>query len=183
MKFIETPLKGAFIIDVEPLQDERGCFARTFCRDEFAKIGFSKQIVQINHSSTKTAGSIRGMHYQTMPDCEAKLIRCVVGKVFDVMVDLREGSPTFMQWYGLELSKDSMRMIFIPEGFAHGFQALADDVELIYHHSEEYSPESERGLRYNDPELAIEWPLIAGVVSSKDGNYPLIDGDFKGVQL
>ena len=183
MKFVKTPLKGSFVVEVEPCQDGRGVFARTFCRKEFANIGFYKQIVQINHSITRQEGSIRGMHYQRPPACETKIIRCVRGRAFDVMVDLREGSPTFMQWHGVELSKDNMRMVFIPEGFAHGFQALTDNVELIYHHSEEYSPECERGLRYDDPRLAIKWPMEAGVVSPRDQVHPLIDESFRGIQI
>ncbi|MFH1446407.1 MAG: dTDP-4-dehydrorhamnose 3,5-epimerase [Chloroflexota bacterium] len=183
MKFIETPLKGSFVIEIEPLQDERGIFSRTFCREEFAQIGFYKQIVQINHSITRQQGAIRGMHYQCLPACEAKIIRCVGGRVFDVMVDIRVNSSTFMQWYGVDLSEENMQMVYIPEGFAHGFQALTDNAQLIYHHSELYNPEHERGLRFNDPALAIEWPLAAGTISSKDQNYPLIDGSFRGIQI
>jgi dTDP-4-dehydrorhamnose 3,5-epimerase len=180
MKFIKTPLPGAYVIELEPVQDERGLFARTFCQVEFAQIGFHKQIVQINHSVTRKKGAIRGMHYQRPPACEAKLIRCVQGKVFDVMVDLRAGSPTFLHHCGVELSRDTMRMVYIPEGFAHGFQTLTDDAELVYHHSAFYNPQYEHGLRFNDPALAIDWPLPAGAVSLKDQSYPLIDDSFKG---
>ena len=183
MKFVEAPLAGAYVIELEPFQDERGLFARTFCQNEFAKIGFYKQIVQINHSITRQKGAIRGMHYQLPPACETKIIRCVQGEVFDVMVDIRSGSPTFMQWYEVELSKDNLRMVYIPEGFAHGFQSLTDNVELIYHHSAFYSPESERGLRFDDPVLAFHWPLSVRAVSSKDQSYPLIDNNFKGIEI
>jgi len=182
MKFIETPLSGAYVIELEPFRDERGLFARTFCQKEFAKIGFDKQIVQINYSITRKKGAIRGMHYQRPPASEIKIIRCLQGKVFDVMVDLRAGSPTFMQWHSVELSKDNMRMVYIPEGFAHGFQALTDNAELIYHHSALYRPEYERGLRFDDPALAIAWPLPAGIISIKDQSYPLIDNNFRGIE-
>ena len=183
MKFIETPLKGAYIIELEPFLDERGLFARTFCQKELAKIGFNKQIVQINHSVTKQKGAVRGMHYQLPPAGETKLIRCVQGQVFDVMVDLRAGSATFKQWYGVELSKDNMRMFYVPEGFAHGFQTLTDNAELIYLHSAFYSPEYEYGLRVDDPWLEIKWPLPVGTISSKDQSYPLIGNTFEGIEI
>jgi dTDP-4-dehydrorhamnose 3,5-epimerase len=183
LKFIETPLEGAYIIELEPFLDERGLFARTFCQKELAKIGFNKQIVQINDSVTKQKGAVRGMHYQLPPACETKLIRCIQGQVFDVMVDLRAGSATFKQWYGVKLSKDNMRMFYIPEGFAHGFQTLTDNAELIYLHSAFYSPEYECGLRFDDPRLAIKWPLPVGIISSKDQSYPLIDNTFKGIEV
>jgi dTDP-4-dehydrorhamnose 3,5-epimerase len=182
MKFIETPLPGAYVIELEPIRDERGLFARTFCKEEFGQIGFQKQIVQINHSVTRKRGTIRGMHYQQPPACEAKLIRCVHGGVFDVMVDLRADSSTFLHHHGVELSKDNMRMVFIPEGFAHAFQTLTDEAELVYHHSASYDPQCERGLRYDDPALAIHWPLPAETVSLKDQSYPLIDDSFKGFE-
>ena len=183
MIFVEAPLAGAYTIELEPFRDERGLFARTFCQKEFAKIGFHKQIVQINHSVTKQKGAIRGIHYQLPPVCEIKIIRCVQGKVFDVMVDLRAGSPTFMKWHGVELSHKNMRMVYIPEGFAHGFQAITDNAELIYHHSEFYSPEHEHGLRFDDPALAIKWPLPVGEISPRDRSYPLIDDKFRGIEL
>ncbi len=181
MKFLETPLPGAYLIELEPLRDERGLFARTFCQEEFSRIGFQKRIVQINHSVTRKKGSIRGIHYQLPPASEAKLIRCIHGRVFDVMMDLRSASPNFLRHYGVELSKDNMRMVFIPEGFAHGFQTLTDDAELLYHHSEFYTPHCERGLRYDDPALAINWPLPVSEVSVKDQRYPLIDASFMGM--
>lgn len=183
MKFVEAPLAGAYVIELEPFLDERGLFARTFCQKEFATIGFHKQIVQINHSVTSQKGAIRGMHYQLPPACETKIIRCVQGKVFDVMVNIRTGSPTFMKWHGVELSKENMRMVYIPEGFAHGFQALTDNAELSYLSSAFYSPEYERGLRFDDPALAIKWPLPASAISPKDQSYPLIDNNFKGIEI
>ena len=181
MRFIEAPLAGVYIIELEPFQDERGLFIRTFCQKEFAKIGFQKPIVQINHSVTRKTGTIRGMHYQLPPSCETKIIRCVQGEVFDVMVDIRAGSPTFLQWYGVELTKDNFRLVYIPEGFAHGFQSITENVELIYLSSSFYSPEHERGLRFDDPALVIDWPLPVGIVSPKDQICPFIDCNFKGI--
>lgn len=183
MNFVETPIAGAYYIELEPFLDERGLFARTFCQKELAQIGFHKQIVQINHSVTRQKGTIRGMHYQLPPASETKIIRCVQGKVFDVMVDIRSGSPTFKQWCGVELSKDNMRMVYIPEGFAHGFQTLTDNTELIYHHSAFYNHELEQGLRFNDVALSIKWPLPIGPISTKDQGYPLIDNNFKGIEI
>ncbi len=183
MKFIETPFAGAYIVELEPFRDERGLFARTFCQKEFANIGFDKQIVQINHSVTKQKGTIRGMHYQRPPACEIKIIRCIQGTVFDVMVDIRADSPTYMRWHGVELSKANMRMVYIPEGFAHGFQTLADNAELIYHHSAFYSPEYENVLKFDDPVLAINWPLPMSVTSLKDQSCPLINNDFEGIKI
>lgn len=183
MKFIEAPLAGAYVIEPEQFMDERGLFARTFCQKEFAKIGFDKQIVQINHSLTRRKGAIRGMHYQRPPACEIKIIRCVQGAVYDLMVDLRAGSATFLKWHGVELSKENMRMVYIPEGFAHGFQSITNNAELIYHHSAFYIPEYECGLRFDDPSLAIAWPLKVSRISERDKNYPLLNEDFAGVNL
>ena len=183
MKFFETPLAGAYVIELDPFVDDRGLFVRTFCQKEFSGIGFHKQIVQINYSVTRQKGAIRGLHYQLPPAGETKIIRCVQGSVFDVMVDIRAESATFMQWHAATLSKDNMCMVFIPEGFAHGFQALTDNAELIYHHSAFYKLEYERGLRFDDPVLAIHWPLSVGVISPKDEGYPLIGNNFKGIEI
>lgn len=183
MKFFETPLAGAYEIEPEPFIDDRGLFARTFCKQEFAEIGFAREIVQINHSITRHKGTIRGLHYQTSPACETKIIRSVQGVVFDVMVDLRADSATFMQWYSVELSHDNMKMVYIPEGFAHGFQALTDNVELIYHHSQFYSPEYENGLRFDDLALAIKWPLPLSCISPKDKSYLPLNDNFKGLMI
>jgi len=183
MKFIKTPLSDAYIIELEPIQDERGFFVRSFCKNDFKQIGFEKEIVQMNHSLTRERGTIRGLHYQLSPVCETKIIRCIHGAVFDVMVDIRKGSPTFLQWFGVELTRKNMRMAFIPEGFAHGFQTLAENSELIYHHSAFYSPGNERGLRFDDPLLSIGWPLPTGIVSKKDQSYLLIGQAFKGIEL
>ena len=183
MKFTTTPLKGAYTVNLEPERDERGAFMRTFCLNDFREIGFNGQIVQINQSMTKKKGTVRGMHYQIPPAGEIKIIRCLHGSVFDVMVDLRAQSSTFMQWHGVTLSKENMRMVVIPEGFAHGFQSLTDETELLYLHSAFYSPGHERGLRFNDPVLAIEWPLSAGPVSAKDRSYRLIGNNRKDIAL
>jgi dTDP-4-dehydrorhamnose 3,5-epimerase len=183
MKFTPTTLRGAYIIELEPIRDERGFFARMFCKNDFKQIGFDKEIVQINHSLTKQKGAIRGLHYQLPPACETKIIRCIHGAVFDVMVDIRAGSPSFLKWFGIELTKENMRMAFIPEGFAHGFQTLAENSHLIYHHSNFYSAEYERGLRFDDPLFAIRWPLSVAVISVKDQSYELLDRTFKGIEL
>jgi dTDP-4-dehydrorhamnose 3,5-epimerase len=181
MKFVGTPLLGAYIVELEPFVDERGLFSRTFCQKEFAEIGFKKQIVQINHSVTRQKGAIRGLHYQLSLACETKIIRCIQGEIFDVMVDIREGSPTFLHWFGTKLSKKEFQLIFIPEGFAHGFQSLTDNVELLYFSSAFYSPEHERGLLFNDPALSIQWPLAVKTISQKDQNHPLLEKNFKGI--
>jgi len=180
MTFEETTLKGAYVISLKLLQDDRGGFARTFCKKEFQQIEHSKEFVQLNHSWNKKKGTIRGMHYQVPPHQEVKLVRCVRGKVLDVIVDLRKDSPTFLQHISVELSAENKKMIYMPENFAHGFQTLEDDSELIYHHTEYFTPEADRGLRYDDPALKINWPLPAVNVSDKDKSYKLIDNSFKG---
>lgn len=183
MKFFETPLRGAFTIELEPYRDERGFFARTFCKNEFSAIHFRKEFVQFNHSHTVKKGTLRGLHYQVPPRAENKLIRCITGKVFDVIVDLRKDSPTFLQYFGVELSGTNMRMIYVPEGFAHGFQTMEDHTEMLYHHTDFYSPEHERGVRYNDPLLKIQWPMVPSEISQKDMNHPLLTIDFKGITI
>lgn len=181
MKFTALPLKSSFRISLEPFSDDRGWFARYFCKNEFSSIGFTVDWVQMNHSFSKQKGTIRGMHYQVSPFREVKLVRCVAGAVFDVIIDLRNDSPTFLQWYGLELSAENQEMLLIPEGFAHGFQCLTDSCELLYHHSAYYQPGSEAGIRYNDPLLGIRWPLELTVISDRDKSHPLIQKDFKGI--
>lgn len=183
MRYAETPLAGAYVIEFKPFADERGLFARVFCRKELERIGFRGSIVQINHSLTRQRGTIRGMHCQLPPACETKIVRCTQGKVFDVMVDLRAGSPTFRQWHGVELSKENLLAVHIPTGFAHGFQTLTDGAELIYLHSEFYSPDHEYGLRFDDPAVSIDWPLPVTAVSPKDESYPPMRGDFRGIEL
>lgn len=181
MIFKETILSGAYIIDPEPFQDDRGLFARTYCKKEFEKIKHSKEFVQFNHSVNIHKGTIRGLHYQKPPFAEIKLIRCVKGAVCDVIIDIRKGSPTFLKHITVELSADNLRMIYIPEGFAHGFQTLEDDSALIYHHTAYYTPGMEGGLRFNDPALKIEWPLPPSVISEKDNTHPFLLPSFIGL--
>ena len=177
MRYIETPLKGAYIIELEPFRDSRGIFARTFCKKEFYKIGHDKEFVQFNHSATTQKGTIRGMHYQVPPSSEIKLIRCVRGNVYDVIIDIRHRSSTFLKYYAVELNEENMKMIYVPEGFVHGFQTLENNTHLIYHHTQFYYPEHERGIRYNDPATVINWPLEPVNITEKDKNYPLIDNN------
>ena len=183
MKFTATPLKGSFEIDLEPFQDDRGWFARTWCKNEFQQIGHTKEWVQLNHSFTAKKGSVRGMHFQYPPYGEIKMVRCIAGSIYDVIVDIRNGSPTFLQWSGIELSAVNKKMLYIPEGFAHGFQTLSDDTELIYHHSSFYVPGHEGGLRFDDKKINIKWPLPVADISERDKQHPEITEDFKGIDL
>jgi len=183
MEFINTPLKGLYLIKHNILQDERGLFSRIFCKHEFDKIGFNKEFVQFNHSFNVKKGTVRGMHFQHPPFAETKLIRCVEGSAYDIAVDVRQGSPTFLQYYGVELSARNMNTILIPEGFAHGFQTLEDNTTLIYHHTQYYTPHADGGIRYDDPLLNINWKFPIVNVSMKDKSYPLIDKNFKGVSV
>jgi dTDP-4-dehydrorhamnose 3,5-epimerase len=182
MNFTETPLKGSFTIEPEPFTDSRGWFARTYCKNDFEKeIGHNKEWVQLNHSATFNKGTIRGMHYQLPPFSEIKLVRCIAGIVYDIIIDLRKESPTYLKWFGAELSAENKRMMYIPEGFAHGFQTLSDDCELIYHHSAFYVPNLESGIKYNDPSININWPLPVTEISQRDQNHSLIDNNFNGI--
>jgi dTDP-4-dehydrorhamnose 3,5-epimerase len=181
LEFIATDIDGLYKVSLKKLEDERGLFARTFCKNEFKQIGFDKEFVQFNHSFNKSKGTIRGMHFQQQPYAETKLIRCVQGAVYDVAVDLRAGSPTFLHYFGIELSAKNMNSIIIPEGFAHGFQTLEDDSALIYHHTQYYTPGADAGIRFNDPLLNIQWPLPPVMLSEKDMAYTLIDKNFKGI--
>jgi dTDP-4-dehydrorhamnose 3,5-epimerase len=181
MKFVPASLKGVYVIDPEPFADSRGWFARTFCKNEFASIGHDKEWVQLNHSFTNRKGTIRGMHYQLPPFREIKLVRCIAGAVWDVVIDIRKDSETFLQWTAVELSAANRKMIYIPEGFAHGFQTLTDDCELIYHHSSFYTPGAEGGIRYDDPAVAINWPLPLTDISDRDLQHPLLNESFKGI--
>ncbi|HUQ67211.1 MAG TPA: dTDP-4-dehydrorhamnose 3,5-epimerase [Flavitalea sp.] len=181
MTFSETSLQGSYIIKLTPFSDERGWFARTYCENEFKAIGHAGEWVQMNHSYTVKKGTIRGMHFQLPPFREIKMVRCIRGKVFDVIVDIRKESQTFLKWMGIELSVAEMNMLYIPAGFAHGFQTLSDDTELIYHHSEFYTPGAEGGIVYNDRALNIKWPLEVTSVSERDLNHPLLDEQFKGI--
>lgn len=181
MTFHPTPLEGSYTIELSPFGDERGWFARTYCEKEFASIGHDKKWVQLNHSFTKKQGAVRGMHFQLPPFSEIKLVRCIAGSVFDVIIDIRKDSLTFLQWFGTELSAANRRMLYIPEGFAHGFQTLTEDCELIYHHSAFYTPGAEGGIRYNDPAVNINWPMAVTEISERDRNHPLLDSTFKAI--
>ena len=183
MKFTETPLKGSFVIDLEPSSDDRGWFARTFCKNEFQQIGHHKEWVQLNHSVTYKKGSIRGMHFQYPPHTEIKMVRCIIGAIYDVIIDLRQESPSFLRWFGAELSADNKKMLYIPEGFAHGFQTLTDDCQLLYHHTSFYVPGAEGGIRYDDPQVNIKWKLPVAEISGRDKNHPLINDTFTGIKL
>jgi len=181
MKIKQTPLQDAFSIEPEPFEDGRGLFARVFCQQELQDILKNKNIVQINHSITKKKGAIRGMHFQYPPKAENKMVKCLRGSVFDVIIDLKKGSPTFLKCHGETLSSENMKMLYIPEGFAHGFQTLEENSELLYLHTEFYSPEHEGGVRYNDLAINISWPLDVTDISEKDQNYPLLSQDFEGI--
>ena len=175
MIFTETKLRGAFVIDPERLEDDRGFFARTWCVREFETHGLNPRLVQCSVSYNTRKGTLRGMHYQAAPHAETKLVRCTQGAIHDVVIDLREDSSTFRQWVAVELTAENRRMLYIPEGFAHGFQTLADDTEVFYQISEFYHPESARGVRWNDPAFGITWLLEVEMVSEKDQQYPLIN--------
>lgn len=181
MKLLTTPLPGVHVIDTEPVGDARGRFERLFCVQEWSPIRANLRFVQVNLSTTAQRGAIRGLHYQRPPAAEAKLIRCVRGHVFDVAVDLRAGSPTFLRWHAVELRAEDPREVFIPEGFAHGFQALSDDVQLLYFHTAPWTPACEAGLRYDDPRLAIDWPLVPCQISVRDRTHPLLNDDYTGL--
>lgn len=171
MVFTKTKLKGAYIIELEPLKDERGFFARTFCQNDFKKNGLNPRIAQCNISFNQKKGTLRGMHYQVAPYEEAKLVSCTRGSIYDVIVDLRSDSPTYCKWFAVELSDKNYKMLYIPEGFAHGFQSLKDNTIVFYQMSEFYNPESARGVRWDDTMFGIKWPLSNKVISKKDLNY------------
>ena len=172
MKFQETPLKDAYLIDLEKRGDDRGFFARVFCTNEFKDHGLIESFVQVNNSSSADVGTLRGMHYQLAPHRETKVVRCIKGSLWDCIVDLRPESPTFKQWFGAELSAENRTMMYAPQGFAHGFITLQPDTEAFYFTDAFYAPDAERGLRYNDPAIGIEWPTEPKVLSDKDANWP-----------
>ncbi|MBE3142447.1 MAG: dTDP-4-dehydrorhamnose 3,5-epimerase [Planctomycetes bacterium] len=171
MRFLETKLLGAFLIDPERRADERGFFARVFCVEEFQAQGLETHLVQSSISFNRRKGTLRGMHFQTSPFEEARLVRCTIGAVYDVILDLRPGSSTFKQWLGIELSADNRRMVYIPRGFAHGFLTMADNSEVFYQISEYYHPEAAQGVRWDDPAFSIQWPLPISLISDKDLSY------------
>jgi dTDP-4-dehydrorhamnose 3,5-epimerase len=175
MKFNPTPLAGAYTIDLEKREDERGFFARLFCVNEYDQHGLDRNIVQINNSLSKDKGTLRGIHYQLAPKAETKIVRCIKGSLYDVIVDLRPESPTFLKWFGAELSAENRTMMFVPKGFGHAFLTLEENTEAFYMVTEFYSPENERGLRWNDPKINIEWPIEPVVISDKDQRHPDFD--------
>lgn len=172
MRFIAMRLAGLWLVEPEPLRDERGFFARTWCEREFREHGLDSRLVQCNISFNQKRGTLRGMHYQVAPYEETKLVSCTQGSIYDVAVDLRPGSVTFRQWVGIVLSVENRRMLYIPAGFAHGFITLEDQSTVFYQMSEFYHAEAARGVRWNDPALGIEWPIPVAVISDKDRSYP-----------
>ena len=175
MIFTESPLSGAYVVDMERLPDERGFFARSYCADEFSARGFGPELRQCSVSYNARKGTLRGMHYQVAPHEEHKLVRCTAGAIFDAIVDIRTTSPTYRRWFGTELTAENRRSLFIPPGFAHGFVSLTDDTEVYYMISVAHAPKFSRGVRWNDPAFAIEWPLPPAVISARDAAYPLLD--------
>lgn len=183
MKFSPTALAGSFLIDLEPFSDDRGWFARTYCKKEFEQIGHAGEWVQLNHSFTTLKGSVRGMHFQYPPHTEIKMVRCIAGAVYDVIIDVRNGSSSFLQWFGAELSAQNRKMLYIPEGFAHGFQTLTDNCELIYHHTSFYTPGAEGAVRFDEKKVNIQWPLEISDISSRDKQHLYLDNSFTGINL
>ncbi len=188
LTFRPLPLAGLFLIETAAFEDHRGAFARLFCAAELAGLGLPGPIVQVNHSLTRIKGAVRGLHFQHPPRAEAKVVRCLRGRIYDVAVDIRQGSDTYLQWRAVELTPGNRLALCVPQGFAHGFQALEDDSEILYLTTQYYAPECEGGLRHDDPALGIAWPLPVADISGKDATHPLIlapDGSaqFPGVAL
>lgn len=177
------PLEGLRQVERRPISDHRGFLARLFCAETLAVAGWTGPIAQINHTHTANQGTVRGLHFQYPPYAEMKLVSCIRGAIWDVAVDIRTGSSTFLHWYAVHLSRDNGRALLIPQGFAHGFQALTEDVEIVYIHSGAYSCEHEGGLHHSDPHLDIHWPQQVTKISPRDGGHPLISANFKGVSV
>ena len=173
MKFVETPLRGAYVIEIEPISDNRGFFARSWCEREFREHDLNPCLVQCNISFNATKGTLRGMHYQIEPHEEVKLVRCTQGSIYDIIVDIRPDSPTFKKWFGVKLTAENHKMLYVPEKFAHGFQTLEDNTEVFYQMSNFYHPECARGIRWNDNLFSIEWPLKQKIISDRDLSYML----------
>lgn len=182
MIFNPAPLKDAYTIDLEKRGDDRGFFARFFCVDEFSRAGLETRFVQVNNSLSSVRGTLRGMHYQLGDSAEVKIVRCIRGAVFDAIIDLRPDSPTFRKWFGAELSDENRRMMYVPRGFAHGILTLTDHTELLYLVSDFYAPSAERGIRWNDPAFAIEWPVAVAEISAKDAAWPDFDAGVHGIE-
>lgn len=183
MRLLQTPIDGVFEAETDPFRDQRGRLTRLFCMTELRAAHGDRPIVQINHSLTRHVGTLRGLHFQYPPHAEAKWVRCLRGRVFDVAVDLRRGSPTFLRWHGCELDSDRQNAIFIPEGCAHGFQTLAADAELLYLHTAAYAPRAEGGVRYDDRRIGIAWPLPVTDLSDRDRRHAPLDESFQGLTL
>lgn len=183
LDFLNTPLAGLKVIQRKPIEDTRGFLSRLYGIEEFTNVGVDKHISQINHTLTILKGTVRGLHYQNPPYSEAKIVNCIRGEIFDVAVDLRQGSPTFLHWHGEKLNAKNNRSLLIPEGYAHGFQALSENCELIYFHTAPYVPEADAGLNAVDTVLGINWPLPITEISDRDRTHPMIHPDFKGVYL
>jgi dTDP-4-dehydrorhamnose 3,5-epimerase len=171
MIFTETRLNGSYLIDIEPREDERGFFARSWCENEFKKHGLNPHLAQCNISFNKKHGTLRGMHYQVTPFAESKLVRCTMGAIYDVIIDLRPNSPTFKQWFAVELTAENRRALYVPEDFAHGFQTLMDNTEVFYQMSKSHHPECARGVRWDDPAFGIEWISASRSISRRDSEY------------
>lgn len=183
MKLLTTLLPGLFVADAVAITDHRGAFSRLFCANALQEALGERHIVQINHSRTSAVGAVRGLHFQHPPRAEMKMVRCLRGRVWDVAVDLRQGSPTFLQWHAEEISSTSGRLMIIPEGVAHGFQVLEAESELLYLHTAFYAPDAEGGVRHDDPRLALPWPLPVTDLSQRDRQHPLLSADFTGIAV
>jgi dTDP-4-dehydrorhamnose 3,5-epimerase len=183
LDFIETPLQGLYQINHKLITDQRGFFNRLFCAQEFKEAGLTRPIAQINHTLTKKKGAIRGMHFQYPPWTETKIVTCIHGEVFDVAVDMREKSPTYLQWHAEILSEKNHKSFYIPDGFAHGFQTLTDNCQLLYFHSEFFEPEAEGGVNAMDSKLAIQWPQQVTEISERDKNHPMLGEMFEGINI
>lgn len=183
MNITHTPISGVCVVENSAAQDSRGAFSRLFCERELQGVLVCRKIVQINLSLTTRVGAVRGLHYQNAPEAEMKIVRCLKGRVLDVAVDLRLGSPTFLQWTAVELSPCNRRAFVIPEGCAHGFQVLEQDSELLYLHTAFYTPEVEGAVRFNDPSVGIKWPLEPTDLSTRDSTHQLLDRDFRGIVI
>lgn len=183
LEFIKTPISDLFILKRKIIGDERGHFFRLFCQDELKEIGLKKPLSQINFSHAKEKYTTRGFHFQYAPNCETKIVTCIKGEIFDVAVDLRAGSPTFLKWFGTILSEENKCSLYIPEGFAHASQSLSDESSLIYLHTEAYSKENEGGVNVNDPMISVQWPHQPYNQSERDASFPFLTSNFKGIEI
>jgi len=183
MKIIETSLEGCFLINLRKKEDERGYLTRLFCQKTFHELLKEKTICQINHTFTKIEGTIRGLHFQYPPSTEVKIISCLKGKIWDVVVDIRKGSPTFLSYYATELSQDDCNSLYVPEGFAHGFQTLTSDCEMLYFHTAEHNIQAQGAINPLDPIISIKWPRVISKISTRDSNHPMLEKKFCGIEI